>query len=126
MALRTPLAQVRGLGATGSGTTHFLHQRLTALSNLILVPAALILLATFAGDSHAEMVTRLRSPIVAIVLAGAILSVTIHMRIGMQVIIEDYVHIELTKLALLALNTLYCAAVGLVCLYALARISFGV
>ncbi|GBD50605.1 succinate dehydrogenase, hydrophobic membrane anchor protein [Methylopila sp. Yamaguchi] len=124
--MRTPLGQVRGLGAAGSGTDHFWLQRLTAVSNLVLSTVFVGVLVSLAGDSHASVVATLSNPIVAILMLLFVISVVVHMRIGMQVIIEDYVHAELPKLLLLMGNTFFAIVVGLSAVFALLKISFGV
>ncbi|GLK57412.1 succinate dehydrogenase / fumarate reductase membrane anchor subunit [Methylopila capsulata] len=124
--MRTPLGQVRGLGAARSGTDHFWLQRLTAVSNLVLSTVFVGVLVSLAGDSHASVVATLSNPIVAILMLLFVISVVVHMRIGMQVIIEDYVHAELPKLLLLMGNTFFAIVVGLSAVFALLKISFGV
>lgn len=124
--MRTPLGQVRGLGAAGSGTDHFWLQRLTAVSNLALSIVFVGVLVSLAGDSHASVIATLSSPVVAILMLLFVISVVVHMRIGMQVIIEDYVHAELPKLLLLMGNTFFAIVVGLSAIFALLKISFGV
>ncbi|WP_020186825.1 succinate dehydrogenase, hydrophobic membrane anchor protein [Methylopila sp. 73B] len=124
--MRTPLGQVRGLGAARSGTDHFWLQRLTAVSNLVLSTVFVGVLVSLAGDSHASVVATLSNPIVAILMLLFVISVVVHMRIGMQVIIEDYVHAELPKLLLLMGNTFFAIIVGLSAVFALLKISFGV
>jgi succinate dehydrogenase / fumarate reductase, membrane anchor subunit len=123
--IRTPLARVRGFGSAKSGTEHFWRQRLTAVANIPLTIAAVIILITLLGRNQAATAQILGSPAVAIIFLLFILSVVVHMRIGMQVIIEDYVHDESSKLTLLMANTFYCWAVGAVAIYALLKTSFG-
>ena len=92
MAMITPLKRVRGLGSAKEGPEHFVRQRLTAALNLVLVPFAVGLIATLAGADIAVVKATIAHPMVAILLVALIVSMAVHMRIGMQVIIEDYVH----------------------------------
>ena len=78
------------------------------------------------GRGHAAVVQILGSPLVAIVMLLFIGSVTYHMKLGMQVIIEDYVHDEKLKLAAIVANIFFAIAVGAACVYALLKLSFGV
>ena len=123
---RTPLARVRGLGSAKSGTGHFWHQRLTAVANVPLTIAFVLIVIALLGRNHAAAQQILGAPLVAIVILLFIGSVTYHMRIGMQVIIEDYVHEETTKLGLIMLNTFFAIAVALASTYAIFKLSFGV
>jgi succinate dehydrogenase / fumarate reductase, membrane anchor subunit len=123
--IRTPLARVRGRGTARSGTGHFWHQRLTAVANIPLTIAAVIIMITLLGRNQAAVAQILGSPVVAIIMLLFVASITIHMRIGMQVIIEDYVHDESTKLSLLMANTFFTIAVGLACVYGILKLSFG-
>ena len=95
--MRTPLARVRGLGSAKSGTEHFWHQRLTALANVPLTIAFIVILVSLLGRNHAAVVQILGSPLVAILMLLFIGTITYHMKLGMQVIIEDYVHDERWK-----------------------------
>jgi succinate dehydrogenase / fumarate reductase membrane anchor subunit len=124
--LRTPLARVRGLGSARSGTEHFWHQRLTAVANVPLAIAFVVIVVSLLGRNHAAVVQILGSPAVAMIMLLFIGSVSYHMRIGMQVIIEDYVHDDIPKLALLMANTFFCIAVALASAYAIFKLSFGV
>jgi len=124
--MRTPLARVRGLGSAKSGTDHFWRQRLTAVANVPLVIAFVVIVVSLLGRNHAAVVQILGSPIVAIVLLLFIGSATYHMKLGMQVIIEDYVHDERLKLAAIVANIFFAIAVGAACVYALLKLSFGV
>jgi succinate dehydrogenase / fumarate reductase, membrane anchor subunit len=123
--IRTPLARVRGFGTAKSGTEHFWRQRLTAVANIPLTIAAVIILITLLGRNQAATAQILGSPAITIILLLFIISTVVHMRIGMQVIIEDYVHDDSSKLTLLMANTFYCWAVGAVAIYALLKTSFG-
>ena len=121
----TPLKRVRGLGSAHEGPGHFLRQRLTAAANLLLVPFAVGLIATLAGTDLATVKATLANPVVAIALIVLVLSMTIHMRIGMQVIIEDYVHGEGSKMVLLAANTFFSWTVAAGAIFAVLKLSFG-
>ena len=123
---RTPLARVRGGGTAKSGTEHFWHQRLTAVANIPLTIAVVIILITLFGRNQAAAAQILGAPAVAIIMLLFIGSITTHMRIGMQVIIEDYVQDESAKLTLLMANTFFTIAVGLAAVFGILKLSFGV
>ena len=123
---RTPLGRVRALGSAKSGTGHFWHQRLTAIANVPLVIAFVLILVSLLGRSHAAVVQILGSPLVAIVMLLFIGSIAYHMKLGMQVIIEDYVHDEKWKFAAVIANIFFALAVGLAAVYAILKLSFGV
>jgi succinate dehydrogenase / fumarate reductase membrane anchor subunit len=123
--MRTPLANVRGLGSAKEGTRHFWQQRLTAVANIPLVLFLVWLVLSLIGADHAVVAARLGSPYVAIPLALTVLSLTYHMRLGMQVVIEDYVQGELAKIVLIMANTFFAIAVGAICAWALVKLSLG-
>jgi succinate dehydrogenase / fumarate reductase membrane anchor subunit len=124
MTIRTPIGRVRGLGSAKSGTAHFWHQRVTAVANVFLVTAFVVILVSLLGRSHAAVIQILGSPFVTIVMLLMIGSVTYHMKIGMQVVIEDYVHDDKWKFAAILANTFFAVAVAACCAYALLKISF--
>ena len=124
--IRTPLARVRGRGAAKSGTGQFWHQRVTAVANIPLTIAVVVILIILLGRNQAAAAQILGSPAIAIIMLLFIASITIHMRIGMQVVIEDYVHDESAKLTLLMANTFFTVAVGLASAYGILKLSFGV
>jgi succinate dehydrogenase / fumarate reductase membrane anchor subunit len=124
--MRTPLGQVRGLGAAKSGTEHFWLQRLTAVANLPLTLIFVGVVIALAGSSHAGATATLGNPWIAILMLLFVLAATVHMKIGMQVIIEDYVRHDLLKLLALMANTFFAIVMGLAAAFALLKISFGV
>ena len=124
--IRTPLARVRGRGAARSGTRDFWRQRLTAVANIPLTIAAIIIIIMLLGRNQAAVAQILGAPLVAIIMLLFVASVTVHMRIGMQVIIEDYVHDEFTKLTLIMANTFFAIAVALASAFGILKLSFGV
>ena len=126
MSMRTPLSRARGLDSAKQGTEHFWLQRLTAVANIPLVLFFGWLVLSLVGASHDEVAAMLSRPLVAIGLALFLLSVLWHMRLGMQVIIEDYIHGELKKILLIMGNNFFMAAIGMVCLYAILKLAFGV
>jgi succinate dehydrogenase / fumarate reductase membrane anchor subunit len=125
-AYRTPLARVRNLGSAHSGTMHFWRQRLTSVALIPLTIAFVFIVIALLGRNHAATLQILRSPLIAITLLLFIGTTVYHMWLGMQVIIEDYVHEEFSKILLLMGNTFFCITVALACVYAILQISFGV
>ncbi len=122
--MRTPLKNVRHLGSAKEGTDHFWRQRVTAVALLILTPLFVALLVGLVGADHGVAKRALGHPLVAIPLVLFIGAGLMHMRIGMQVIIEDYVHSEGRKLLLLMLNTFFVITMGVIALYALLKLNF--
>ena len=124
-SLRTPLGRVRHLGAARSGTVHFWHQRLTSVANVPLTIAVVVIIMALLGRNHAAVVQILGSTFVAVTMLLFIVTSIYHMWLGMQVIIEDYVHDELPKLVALMANTFFSFAVGLAAVFAILKLSFG-
>ena len=110
-------------GATG--TTHFLQQRATAIANLPLTLFLLWFIISHLGASRADVVASVHNPLIALVLALSFSSLLWHMRLGMEMVIEDYVQAPRRLRTCLALNTLFTATVGATALYAILKMSFG-
>ncbi|MGH6670770.1 MAG: succinate dehydrogenase, hydrophobic membrane anchor protein [Xanthobacteraceae bacterium] len=123
--IRTPLARVRGFGAARSGTGHFWVQRVTAVANVPLTCLAIVIIIMLLGRNQPAVAQILGSAPVAIIMLLFIISIMVHMRIGMQVIIEDYVHDDVAKLGLIIANNFFVAVVGLTAIYGILKLSFG-
>ena len=123
--IRTPLARVRHLGAARSGTRHFWHQRLTSVALIPLTIGVIGVVLSLLGRNHAAVVQILGSSPVAIGMLLFVLVSVYHMWLGMQTIIEDYVHQELPKYAILMCNTFFSCAVALTAVFAILKLSFG-
>ena len=125
MSMRTPLSRARGLGSAKTGTEHWWLQRVTAIANIPLVLFMIGFVVAHLGASRAELVASVHHPIIAIFLALAFLSVLWHMRLGMQVVIEDYVHTPALKLSAILFNTFFTLILGVAALYAIVTMALG-
>ncbi|MEG9884466.1 MAG: succinate dehydrogenase, hydrophobic membrane anchor protein [Hyphomicrobiales bacterium] len=123
MASRTSLSRARSLGAAKSGTKHFIAQRVTAIANVPLTVFFLVSMISLIGGDHADVVAFIARPSVTICFLLAILSVAFHMRLGMQVVIEDYIHGEGMKIAALLANLFFTIAIGFICVFAVLKIA---
>lgn len=124
MKFRAPLARARGLGSAKSGTHHWWMQRLTAVA---LVPLSLWFVASLialATADHATVIEWLASPTAAILCCALIVAVFYHGQLGLQVVLEDYVHAEGLKLASIVLTKLVSLLLAAACLFAVLKIAF--
>jgi succinate dehydrogenase / fumarate reductase, membrane anchor subunit len=123
--LRTPLGNALGLGSAKEGVQHWWLQRVTAVA---LVPLTLWFVAALVahlGADHASAVVWLGAPLTAIAMILLVVATFVHTALGLQVVIEDYVHHEATKIASLVLVRLACWALGAAALFAVLRVAFG-
>ena len=121
--LKTPLGRVRGLGSAKSGVDHWWLQRVTAVANIPLVLFLVLLLIVLNGRDWATMVAAFRHPLVAVLTGLAVLSIFWHMRLGLQVVIEDYVQGASAKTALSLANTFCVILLGAIALFSILKLS---
>lgn len=125
MGTGTGLGRVRGLGSARSGTHHWWLQRVTAAANLILMIWFVVSIVRLPILDHQAVVLWLKSPLVAVPLVLLVLSTFWHMRLGLQVFIEDYVHDEGNKVAVLLILNAYVFLCGALCVFSILKIAFG-
>ncbi len=118
------LGKVRGLGSAKSGTEHFWMQRVTAIANLPLVIFLIYFILSHLGAPRAAVVASIKNPFCAVALSLAMVSILWHMRLGLQVVIEDYVHSETRKLAALMMINSATFILGALALYSILKMSF--
>nr|GAJ32142.1 hypothetical protein BDOA9_0113300 [Bradyrhizobium sp. DOA9] len=124
--MRTPLGRVRNLGAAHAGTSDFWRQRITGVAMTLLMIPALVIIMMLLGRNQVYAAQTLSSIPVAVILLLFIFASVWHMKIGMQVVIEDYVHNEKLKLTAIMLNNFFSVAVALASTYAILKLSSGV
>lgn len=122
-SIRTPLGQVRGLGSAKHGAGHFIAQRVSAIALLFLVPWFLISLIGAVRGGYDGALTFVADPINAVLILLSIGAALYHMRLGMPVVIEDYIAKNSTKAVLLILNTFVCIALFAAAAYAVLKIA---
>jgi succinate dehydrogenase / fumarate reductase membrane anchor subunit len=122
--MKTPLGKVLGLGSAKSGTEHWWLQRVTSIAAIPLVIFFIVFILCHLGADRAAVMASVRHPLIAMGLALSVLTVLWHMQLGMQVIIEDYVHGAMRLLCLLA-NSFFTFVLGAAALYAILALSFG-
>jgi succinate dehydrogenase / fumarate reductase membrane anchor subunit len=125
-SMRTPLARVRSLGSSHSGTRDFWWQRLTAVAMTLRIVPVVVIVLMLLGSNQAGAAQTLGQIPIAIILLLFIIASTWHMKIGMQVVIEDYIHGEKTKLACVIANNFFSFAVALASIYAILKLASGV
>jgi succinate dehydrogenase / fumarate reductase membrane anchor subunit len=123
--MATPLGKARGLGSAHRGTETFWRQRLTALANIPLTLFLILSILTHIGADYEQVRAYFAQPVVAVLMLALIISASIHMRIGLKEIIEDYVHGHGAKVAAVVLVTLFAGGIGLACTFALLKIALG-
>jgi len=122
--MRSPLGRARGLGSAREGAEHWLMQRVTAAA---LIPLTLWLVASLialTGSDYNTFITWLRAPFVTILIVLLLIALFHHMALGLQVVVEDYVHSELAKIPALVAIRLVCVALAVAGIFATLRIAF--
>jgi succinate dehydrogenase / fumarate reductase membrane anchor subunit len=122
MSIQTPLGRVRGYGSAKSGTQHFWYQRMTAVALVPLTLWFVWAVVRYTGAPHAEVMMFLSHPVSGIAMAMFVVVGLVHMLLGAKVVIEDYIHRESTKIALLVLLHFAVFAVGATCVVSVLRI----
>lgn len=125
MSLRSPLGQARGLGSAKDGVGHWWVQRLTALALIPLTLWFIVSLIRFPLSDYATMVAWIKSPLVAVALVLFFVSMFWHAALGVQVIVEDYVGNEGTKLLSIVLAKFALYALGAASVFAVLKIALG-
>jgi succinate dehydrogenase / fumarate reductase membrane anchor subunit len=122
--VKTPLGTVLGLGSAKTGTEHWWLQRVTAIANIPLVIFLVVFILYHLGADRAALMASVKHPLITIALALSFLSILWHMRLGMQAVIEDYVH-GAWRLPCILGNLFFTTALGIAALYAILSLSFG-
>lgn len=124
MGTGTEIGRVRGLGSAKQGAHHWWHQRLSAGSNLALMLWFVLSLLRLPALDHATVVAWLSSPLASVPLLLLTVSVFYHLRLGLQVVIEDYQHDESRVVAIVLLN-FYAIGGAALAIFAILKIAFG-
>ena len=125
MSLQTPLHRVEGLGSAKTGTTEFWRQRVTAVA---LVPLSIWFVwsaLSLVGGNQGNAVAFFSDPVNAVLMLLFLIAALYHMSIGIQIVIEDYIHQSGLKIALIILNRFFALGVGVATAFALLKIAFG-
>ena len=123
--MKTPLAKVHGLGSAKDGTHHWWMQRVTAVANIPLVIFMVVSFVGNAGKGHAEWVAWMQQPLVSVLVILFVANFCYHMRLGLQVIVEDYVHDSGTRVATMLFITFACVLIAALSILSVLRIAFG-
>lgn len=123
--LRTPLKNARGLGSAKDGTHHFVLQRITAVALVFLSLYVVWLILSLVGSDYASVRASVANPWNAVLLIAFIVATFWHAKLGLQVIIEDYVHTPWSATLLHLANIFICVLAALASVLAVIRIALG-
>ncbi|MFN7784704.1 MAG: succinate dehydrogenase, hydrophobic membrane anchor protein [Lysobacterales bacterium] len=124
MSLRNPLAKARGLGSAKDGTAHWWAQRVSAIALVPLVLYVLYLLVSLAGADYSTVRLSIAQPVNALLLTLFIGTAFWHARLGLQVVIEDYIHVGWLEITLMIAVKFVYVVLGLAAIIAIGRIAF--
>ena len=124
MAKGTPVGRVRGLGSAKSGAHHWWLERLTSVATLLLVVWLLVSLLTLPDLAYGTIVEWLGSPLGAVPMLLLIVSTFWHAKLGLQVVVEDYVDDEGLKLFTITLVNFFIVALGATAFFSVLKIAF--
>lgn len=124
-SMETPLGKVRGLGASGEGAHHWWLERLTSLSTLLLFIWFGVSLLRLPALDHRTITEWLADPIVAVPMLLLVVSTFWHLKLGLQVVVEDYVHDEGSRFFWIVLVNFASVFAGALALFAVLRIALG-
>ena len=120
--LRSPLGRARGLGSARAGSHHWWAQRLTAIA---LVPLTLWFIYAalgMIGSSRADVADWLSSPLTMTLMLALVIGTFHHLQLGLQIVIEDYVHKEATRLTAVLAMKAACILLALACIISVLRL----
>ena len=123
MGTGTSLGRVRGLGSAKEGAHHWLHHRMTAGSNFLLMTWFMVSMLRLPAYDYGTVRTWLSSGWVALPMALLILSVFTHFRMGLQTVIEDYQHDE-SRIVMLVLRNVWTYGLGAVAIFSILKVAF--
>ena len=124
MSFRTPRTLATGHGSAGAGTHHWWVQRVTSVALIPLTVLAILPFAGAIGQDHDEVLAVYRNPWNAIVTALFLVTMFYHLMLGLQTVIEDYIHAKGWRTGLLLGNQFFCAAFGFAGVFAVLKIAF--
>jgi succinate dehydrogenase / fumarate reductase membrane anchor subunit len=125
MSLVTPLNRVLGLGSAKDGTEHWWRQRLSAIALAVLGSWLLIAVMGLESFDYASIVAWARSPLTSVLLTLTVLTVCYHSQLGVQVVVEDYVHTSGLKIATLIVVTFVHVLLAVAGVFAVLKVAFG-
>lgn len=121
----TSIGRVRGLGASHHGAHHWLVQRTTAIANVVLMSWLLVSFVVLDDFSHASVAAWLAQPVAAVPMMLLVVTLFWHARLGLQVLIEDYIHEPGSKFALMSALNLASFGGGAFGVFSVAALAFG-
>jgi succinate dehydrogenase / fumarate reductase membrane anchor subunit len=123
--LRSPLGRARGLGSAKEGVEHWWRQRVTAIALVPLVLWFVIAVIRLAGADRAAVIAWIKHPVPAVMMVLLLVATFYHAALGLQVVIEDYVHAEGTRLGTLIVMRLLCFALAALGVFSVLKLALG-